>query len=115
MLIRCEVIPVSKPWSIYVTRRGGIRIIDVFEKIHESFSIVLGGDEKKKLSPHKMKYYNRAFRQRCAITPGPTALEEEKGMKRVDLLEGHSIFMGLDLSSSRDCWMLRLGTSPTFS
>ena len=114
MLIRCEVGLVSEPWNIYVARRGGIRIIDIFERIHEIFSIVLGDDEKEKLSPHKMKYYNRAFRRRCAITPGLTLLEERKGMKRVDLLEGHSIFMGLDLSSSRDCWMLQLGNTPVY-
>ena len=115
MLIRCEVGLVSEPWNIYVNRRGGIRIIDVFEKIYESFSIVLNDDEKRKLNPHKMKYYDRAFRRRCAITPGLTLLEERKGMRRVDLLEGHTVFMGLELSASRDCWLLRLGNSPTFS
>jgi len=115
MLIRCEVGLVSEPWNIYVNRRGGIRILDVFEKIYESFSIVLNDDEKKKLDPRKMKYYDRAFRRRCAITPGLTLLEERKGMRRVDLLEGQTVFMGLELSASRDCWLLRLGTSPTFS
>lgn len=112
MLIRCEVGLVSEPWNIYVNRRGGIRIIDVFEKIYDSFSIVLNDDEKKKLNPLRMKYYDRAFRRRCAITPGLTLLEERKGMRRVDLLEGQTVFMGLELSASRDCWLLRLGSSP---
>ena len=113
MLISCEVGLVSKPWNIFVNRRGGIRIIDVFEQIYESFSIVLNDDEKKKLNPHRMKYYDRALRRRCAITPGLALLEERKGMRRVDLLEGHTIFMGLELSAGRDYWLLRLGNSPT--
>ena len=115
MLIRCGVGLLSEPWNIHANRRGGIRIIDVFEKIHESFSIILNDDEKKKLDPRKMKYYDRAFHQRCVITPGLTLLEERKGMRRVDLLESQTIFMGLELSASRDCWILRLGSSPTFS
>ena len=113
MLIRCEVGLVSEPWNIYVNRRGGIRILDVFEKIYESFSIVLNDDEKKKLNPRKMKFYDLAFRRRCADSPGLTLHEERKGMRRVDLLEGHTIFTGLELSASRDCWLLRLGSSPT--
>ena len=113
MLICSEDDQVFEPWDIYVNRRGGVRIIDVFEKIYERFSVVLNDDEKKKLDPHKMEYCLRAFRQRCALTPGSAALEEEKGMKRVDLLEGHTIFRGLGISASRGCWLLRLGTSPT--
>ena len=115
MLIRCEVGLLSEPWNIYVNRRGGIRIIDVFEKIHESFSIVLNDDEKKELDPRRMKYYDLAFRRRCEITFGSTLLEERKGTKRVDLLESQTIFMGLELSARRNCWILRLGSTPISS
>ena len=36
-------------------------------------------------------------------------------MRRIDLLEGHTVFVDTELSASRDCWLLRLGNSPTFS
>lgn len=113
MLILCELGFVSEPWVISVNRKGGIRIIDVFDKIHESFSIALNKDEKKKLNPYKMKYYDQAFRRRCAVIPGLTLLEESTGMRRVDLLEGQTVFTGLELSAGRGCWLLRFGSSPT--
>lgn len=109
MLIRCENGPRMEPWNIYVHRRGGIRCIDVFQAIHSSFSTPLEDDEKRKMSRTRLSGCDKAFRRRCDSAAGLALFEERQGMKRVDLLEGRTIFLGLALSPARDCWLLQLG------
>jgi len=109
MLIRCENGAKIEPWNIYVHRKGGIRCIDIFQAIHESFSSVLDEDEKKKISRIKMSGCEKAFKRRCELSSNLTLWEQRQGMKRVDLLEGRTIFLGLASSPGRDCWLLQLG------
>jgi len=115
MLIRCENGAKMEAWNIYVYRKGGIRCIDVFQAIHESFSSILDQDEKKKISKTKMSSCEKAFKRRCQLSSNLTLWEERQGMKRVDLLEGRTIFLGLALSPARDCWLLQLGYPASYS
>jgi hypothetical protein len=109
MLIRCENGPRMEPWNIYVHRKGGIRCLDVFQAIQSSFSTPVEDDEKRRLSRTKSLACEKAFRRRCESSAGLALWEERQGMKRVDLLEGRTIFLGLAMSPARDCWLLQLG------
>jgi len=109
MLIRCEHGAKMEPWNIYVHRKGGIRCIDVFQAIHTSFSTPLEDDERKKIPRTRLSSCDKAFKRRCESSANLTLWEERQGMRRVDLLEGRTIFLGLALAPSRDCWLLQLG------
>ncbi|KAF9816362.1 hypothetical protein IEO21_04115 [Rhodonia placenta] len=100
MNIRCSQLP---HWDIEVSpsRPGGVRCFDVFQAIYETFHWRLARCEA-------------AFRARCKATPGLHDVELSHGMRRVDILEGRTIFMGLRRPIPSDdkpdrYWVLELG------
>ncbi|EMD40225.1 hypothetical protein CERSUDRAFT_40693, partial [Gelatoporia subvermispora B] len=95
MVIRNPLLP---HWEITITRRGGMGINcqDVYSAIHAIYQPVLTEGERNFYirSPEQRKRCEAAFIQRCAKSTN--RLEERvAGMRRVDLLEGRTIFMGL--------------------
>ncbi|PCH39822.1 hypothetical protein WOLCODRAFT_136510 [Wolfiporia cocos MD-104 SS10] len=110
MKLRCAQIP---HWDIVAqpTGPGGVRCVDVFRAIHDMFRRPLSETEKEfYILPERRARCEQAFRRRCRESPGCDA----DGMRRVDLLEGRTIFMGLRRPVESDgkpdeYWVLELG------
>ncbi|KAI0263972.1 hypothetical protein BC834DRAFT_971031 [Gloeopeniophorella convolvens] len=100
MVIFCAELP---DWPVHVARLSGIRCVDVFEAIRDTYNVVLTSTERK-LHAHAV---HAAERRK---PPSP----EKKGVRRSDLLDGHTIFLGLDWRASDarypdGCWCLKVG------
>ncbi|KZT09173.1 uncharacterized protein LAESUDRAFT_541747 [Laetiporus sulphureus 93-53] len=114
MDIRCSQLP---HWDIFVKPSipGGIRCIDVYDAIYQTFHCKLTTIEKDYYIPSERRTRCEAqFRRRCRESPALEAVELRDGMRRVDLLEGRTIFMGLrrpvDTDDKPDSyWVLDLG------
>lgn len=114
MSIRCSQLP---HWDIHVSRSspGGIRCFDVFHAIYETFHFVMSPTEKDHYIPSdRLARCEAAFQKRCSASPGLRGYELSQGMRRVDLLEGQTIFMGLRRPVESDdkpdrYWVLELG------
>lgn len=96
MTITCKVL---EGWPIVIERTEGIRCIDVFRAIYDTFSQPLTMEEVRRFCAERdsrgnIKYI-RAFKVRCADSPGLTEFNEKKGLLRVDLLNGHRRFKGI--------------------
>jgi len=119
MLIRNTLLP---HWDIQVQRRGGLGIVcqDVYKAIYTIYRPVLTEAERHFYirSPEQLERCEAAFRQR--YIKSTNCLEERKaGMRRVDLLEGRTIFMGLlrpqEEGKAEHYWCLQLGRAPSKS
>lgn len=114
MEIRCSQLP---HWDIIVKRAGpgGIRCIDVYRAIYETFQRELSETERDYYTPAgRRKQCEAAWRKRCKEAPGLLEVHLKKGMCRIDLLEGRTIFMGLRRPVPTDdkpdrVWVLELG------
>lgn len=114
MEIRCSQLP---HWDIIVKPAGpgGVRCIDVYRAIHETFQKELSETERDHYIPAgRRKQCEAAWRKRCKEAPGLPEVHLKKGMCRIDLLEGRTIFMGLRRPVPMDdkpdrVWVLELG------
>ncbi|KAK7022264.1 Metallo-beta-lactamase protein [Favolaschia claudopus] len=88
---------------ITVSRRDGIRCIDVFDAIYQAYNKPIWPNEQP--GPDEMGRYMRHFKARCDACPNPSH-EFWVGMRRVDLLRGRRIFDGLTRLGSD--WELKL-------
>jgi hypothetical protein len=93
MVIHCFELP---DWPVYVARRSGIRCVDVFEAIHDTYNVVLTTIER---STHQARVQGH--------------------LRRRDLLEGKTLFVGLDWMTPNPlypngCWRLEVGTPFSF-
>ncbi len=81
------------PGSPFVT------VANVLEQIYSFLRTNVSEKEcnKMQLAPPALKNVYRAFHERYRRIMDPVALTEErdKGLKRVDFLQGHDTFMGL--------------------
>jgi len=107
MVIHCAELP---DWPVYVARQSGIRCVDVFEAIRDTYNVVLTTTER---NMHQQRVRDIERRR----PPTPEGAAGKKGVRRRDLLEGKTLFLGLDWrpSDSRypdGCWCLKVG-SPT--
>jgi len=93
-------------WPIVVRRSGGLRCIDVFEAIFNTYNVVLTAEERKQIGRQYIERCERAFLQRCADSPGLPLYNERCGMRRVDLLRGKRIFKGLTQTAGSNKWSL---------
>jgi hypothetical protein len=105
MVIHCADLP---DWPVHVARQSGIRCVDVFEAIHDTYNVVLTATER---TIHQIRVWD--IERRRPPTPEGT----KKGVRRRDLLEGKTLFLGLDWrpSDSRypdGCWCLKVGSPP---
>jgi len=103
MVIHC---PELRDWPVYVVRQSGIRCVDVFEAIRDTYDMALTSTER---SNHQARV--RDVEERLPPTPEGA----RKVVRRRDLLEGKTLFLGLDWRTSgsrypNGCWCLRIGT-----
>ncbi|KAH7923333.1 hypothetical protein BV22DRAFT_589001 [Leucogyrophana mollusca] len=109
MVIQFEAV---SDWEVCVKRKEGIRCRDVFEAIYSTFNIPLTPYEKRTLIPEgNRELCEEAFRLRCNLAPGLTAVEKKQGLKRVDVLMHCTLFKGLTQPKSGGDWVLNLGRS----
>ncbi|KAI0290920.1 hypothetical protein BC826DRAFT_520026 [Russula brevipes] len=102
MVIHCVEI---SDWPVYVARQSGIRCVDVFEAIRDTYDVVLTATER---SVHQSRV--RDFERRRPPTPEGA----KKCVRRRDLLDGKTLFLGLDWKPSdsrfpKGCWCLKVG------
>lgn len=103
MVIHCMELP---DWPVYVVRQSGIRCVDVFDAIRDTYNVVLTTTER---SNHQGRV--RDIERRRPPTPEGV----KKGVRRRDLLEGKTLFLGLDWRTSdsrypNGCWCLKVGS-----
>lgn len=109
MTIECEYLP---KWYIRIRRPTGISCCDVFEEIFRTYHHVLSDDECSELEGYPRDHRSRvkaAFKARCAESPSLFDYEESQGYRRVDLLKGRTIFLGLTQPKPSSNWFLKLG------
>jgi hypothetical protein len=90
---------------VYVARQSGIRCVDVFEAIHDTYNVVLTTTER---TIHQSRVRDIERRR-------PPSLKGR--LRRRDLLDGKTLFIGLDWGKSdarypNGCWCLKV-TSPS--
>jgi hypothetical protein len=100
MDIFCPELP---DWPVHVARQSGIRCVDVFEAIYDTYDVELTTTER---TIHQSRIRNIERRR-----PGGA----RKGVRRRDLLDGKTMFLGLDWRTSDSrypdgCWCLKVGT-----
>mgnify|MGYP001159211209 CR=1 FL=1 len=97
-------------WPVVVHSPTGIRVIDVFRAIFDTYSIVLTKAELMHFGRERIDRCQRAFEQRCNDGPQLPPVTMAKGICRIDLLRGEKIFKGLTpLSGPQyppNCWQL---------
>lgn len=98
-------------WPVTVRRKEGLRCIDVFRAIHDTYAVRLTRAELAYIGESYIKRCERAFKQRCADSPGLGAVNELAGLRRVDLLRGRRIFKGITRTPGPDAtWVLHFDT-----
>jgi len=103
MVIYCVELP---DWPVHVARQSGIRCVDVFEAIRDTYNVVLTTTER---SIHQSRVRDIERRR----PPSPEGAK--KGVRRRDLLDGKTMFLGLDWRTSdsrypNGCWCLKVGS-----
>jgi hypothetical protein len=108
MVIHCGELP---DWPVHVARKSGIRCVDVFEAIRDTYDVVLTAPERAKHQFHVRDIESRR---------PPTLEGAKKGppVRRRDLLDGKTLFLGLERRTSDarypdGCWCLKVGSPPT--
>ena len=108
MVIHCPELP---DWPVYVARQSGIRCVDVFEAIRDTYNVVLTATER---SLHQSRVRDIERRR------PPTPQGAKRGLRRRDLLDGKTLFLGLDWKPSDalypgGCWSLNVGFPSTLA
>lgn len=107
MTIECERLP---QWLICIRRRNGIKCRDVFEAIFRTYNAVLLDEECRAIPEKHLAQVKAAFKTRCIESPGLIEYEESMGLRRVDLLKGKTLFLGLTRPTPDSNWVLKLGS-----
>ena len=107
MIIHCDELP---DWPVYVARQSGIRCVDVFEAIRDTYNVVLTVTERM---IHQSRIRDIESLRRRPPTPEGT----NKGVRRRDLLDGKTLYLGLDWRTPDSrypdgCWCLKVGSPP---
>lgn len=93
-------------WQIHVRRSRGLRCIDIFRAIFETYNVLLTEREKKQIGSQYLRRCEPSFKQRCKDSPGLPLYNEECGMRRIDVLRGRRIFKSLTQDSTNSRWEL---------
>jgi len=111
MTIECEKLPKG---AIRIRRSRPITCRDVFEEIYQAYSQVLSDAEcRRELpSPRSEEFLrvNATFKARCLESPALDGWEERQKLRRVDLLQGKTKFLGLTQPKPSSNWVLQLGS-----
>lgn len=97
MVIKCAPDCELSRWDVVAQNEAGLRCVDIFRAIYETYNVPLTPAEKADLESdgYDISRCMGAFRQRCKDTPGPTTVVEQRGICRVDLLRTKRIFLGI--------------------
>ncbi|EPQ54641.1 hypothetical protein GLOTRDRAFT_139179 [Gloeophyllum trabeum ATCC 11539] len=100
------------PWCVRIRREEGIRIVDVLDGIQKTYYRTLTDADRERIPPQRLPACHRAFKHRCRTALALPEVVEREGMRRVDMLEGKTMFLGLicpppDQSQSQ--WILHMG------
>ncbi|GLB38725.1 hypothetical protein LshimejAT787_0505900 [Lyophyllum shimeji] len=93
MIIQCDE-PELQRWNAVARRAEGLRCIDVFQAIHDTYNVPLTPAEIDELRDY-LPFCRPAFLQRCRDAPGLELQHQLRGMCRVDLLRTKRLFRGM--------------------
>ncbi|KAF8651920.1 hypothetical protein AX16_004565 [Volvariella volvacea WC 439] len=88
----------AKMWPIVVNRQEGIRCIDIYQAIYDTFSQRLTDAELRLMDDGYRKRCKLHFEQRCKDSPGIADYHKRMGMLRVDYLRSRRVFNGLTMN-----------------
>ncbi|KDQ62805.1 hypothetical protein JAAARDRAFT_122643, partial [Jaapia argillacea MUCL 33604] len=108
MTIWCEDLPW---WPVVVRRKDGICCADIFHAIYDTYHQPLSDSDRECIPSKRIAGCEEAFKQRCKSADSLTAWEEAQGLRRVDLLKGKTMFVGLRrpaLNQDQNRWVLQV-------
>jgi hypothetical protein len=108
MTIRCGQLPM---WEVNVERKDGgvLTCGDVLDAIYETYHQTVTESEKARLPADFLEECEPHFRARCKASANRTEYEERRGLRRVDLLRGRTVFRGLTCPSpGKGYWVIHL-------
>lgn len=79
-------------WPVIVRREKGLRCIDIFCAIYDTYHEVLTPSELAHIGEAYLERCRPAFMVRCRDSPGLAEYNARRGLRRVDLLRGKRIF-----------------------
>ncbi|KDQ28227.1 hypothetical protein PLEOSDRAFT_1077160 [Pleurotus ostreatus PC15] len=97
------------PWTLRVTpRHGVISVSDVLHAIYVGLRSGIYPQDFESMTRDNQKRVRKAYenRYRRMRSSGDAALEKAQGVKRVDFLMGHTVFMGLVPTSDPIHWVM---------
>lgn len=97
------------PWTLHVTpRHGVISVSDVLYAIYGGLRTDIHPQDFERMTRDNQKGVRKAYenRYRRMRSSSDAALEKAKGVKRVDFLMGHTVFMGLTTTSNPTHWVM---------
>jgi hypothetical protein len=106
--INCDILP----WAIIIDIEQDVdrspRIEDIFGSIYVSLWKLASSEDFGNQSTERQHRIQKAYRRRCrhSAVPGPG---ERDGLRRIDFLEGQTIFLGLSPGDNVDEWHLHVG------
>jgi len=107
--LNCEPLP---PWECVIRKCKAITCRDVFEAIWREYDVELTETERAKIPDQYRSFYQKLFKKRCKEVPVLTALEESRGLKRVDILGGKTFFRGMTKPDPTAPWVVELQMAP---
>lgn len=97
-------------WPVVVHNSRGVRCVDVFRAIYDTYSIVLTRAEIVNWGQDYIDRCQKAFEQRCKDGPQLPPVTKARGLCRIDLLRGEKIFKGITPLTGPNypvnCWQL---------
>jgi hypothetical protein len=105
--VRCATLP----WAIEIVCKTTtfVTILDILAQLYTSLRLTVSEKEFNMESLESQREISAAFRQRVTRDPWTAAVEEKKGLKRIDFLKGHNRFMGLSSTKlGPDMWALNV-------
>lgn len=93
-----------------VINHRGVKCVDVFEVLYESFHRYVGADERERWSGTRKVQADEAYARRLraeGVQRGQQGRQDP--MKRVDYLGQQVMFRGLEPNPDGEGWMLFLG------
>ena len=102
----CDILP----WPIIIDIKQDAdrspRIEDIFESIYGSLWKLVSPVDFGNQTTERQNRIQKAYRRRCRRSSVP---EERDGLRRIDFLEGQTMFLGLSPGNHVDEWHLHVG------
>ena len=92
-----------------VINHRGVKCVDVFEVLYESFQRYVGADERERWSGTRKVQADEAYARRLRAEGLQRGQGQQDPMKRVDYLGQQVMFRGLEPNPDGEGWMLFLG------